>query len=69
MKITITPEEGESIKEIVYENVYQYAICGVLVENKIIPRHFRWSVISDANELIGTLKSMELDILDHKNSK
>ena len=65
MKITITPEEGETMKEIVYENVTEFTIGGLCLENKIIPKIFRSSVIRDKATLIGITKMLEEDIRNH----
>ncbi len=55
------PEE-----RIVFENVYQFSLCGSLQKQKMFNETFRRSVIADANELIGLLRATEMDILDHK---
>ena len=69
MKITITPETEEEKKKlemIGWENVDQYSICGRFIREGFTPGQFRFSVIVNANELIGQLESNQEDIKDEK---
>lgn len=58
--------DDQSVDNIIFDNVYQFALCGSLLQQNMFSESFRRSMISDPNELIGLLKTTQLDILDHK---
>jgi len=69
MKIIITPEteeEKKKDKEVVWENVFEYAITGRMMREKLVQGDFRYSMIEDANGLKGRLETLKNDIEDHK---
>lgn len=63
MKITIEPENEKTFETTVYDNVQQFAMCGITLISS-----FRRVIINDINALLGLLKATELDIEDHKRS-
>ena len=65
MKIVIDPEGDEDYEQTVITGVYQYAFCWSA--RKLDSSNGRRSVIADKNELLGMLKTMELDIKEHDN--
>lgn len=64
-KITITNTE-EGIEPVVFDEVYQFSMCGSRLEKKLFHENFRRNMIAVPNELVGLLRMNELDIQDHK---
>ena len=67
MKITIEPEIEEECKKIVLDSVYQFALCGFFINEKLCDDKFKINIISHHNDLLGLIRSTELDVLDHKD--
>lgn len=57
MKITIEPDDGDDFKKEVYENVFEFAIVGTSMTEKIIPQNI---IRSHGNKYILIGKMAEL---------
>lgn len=67
--IPVTKEEKKNYKkDIIIENIYQFAITVNFIEKKIVPTDFRHSLIKDANQLIGQIETLKEDVKDHKKN-